>query len=145
MRLFALMDQLPKAACRLTLSTVRNFERITPELQDESQATLCKKIKRSDGQIDFDDAEVIYNKYRAFEGWPGIFAENGTKFDGLTLIESEKKYKAAEILAFDGESVIVGCCRGSLGIESLQPASKKAMTAKAYCVGRGMKVGDTII
>jgi len=145
MRLFALMDQLTKDACRLTLSTVRNFERITPELQDESQATLCKKIKRSDGQIDFDDAEVIYNKYRAFEGWPGIFAENGTKFDGLTLIESEKKYKAAEILAFDGESVIVGCCRGSLGIESLQPASKKAMTAKAYCVGRGMKVGDTIV
>jgi methionyl-tRNA formyltransferase len=145
MRLFALMDQLTKDACRLTLSTVRNFEHITPEPQDERQATLCKKIKRSDGQIDFDDAEVIYNKYRAFEGWPGIFAENGTKFDGLTLIESEKKYKAAEILAFDGESVIVGCCRGSLGIESLQPASKKAMTAKAYCVGRGMKVGDTIV
>jgi methionyl-tRNA formyltransferase len=145
MRLFALMDQLTKDACRLTLSTVRNFERITPELQDERQATLCKKIKRSDGQIDFDDAEVIYNKYRAFEGWPGIFAENGTKFDGLTLIESEKKYKAAEILAFDGESIIVGCSRGSLGIESLQPASKKAMTAKAYCVGRGMKVGDTIV
>jgi methionyl-tRNA formyltransferase len=145
MRLFALMDQLTKDACTLTLSTVRHFERITPEPQDESQATLCKKIKRSDGQIDFDDAEVIYNKYRAFEGWPGIFAENGTKFDGLTLIESEKKYKAAEILAFDGESVIVGCCRGSLGIESLQPASKKAMTAKAFCVGRGMKVGDTIV
>ncbi len=145
MRLFALMEQLTKDACMLTLSTIRNFESITPEPQDESQASLCKKIKKSDGQIDFEDAEVIYNKYRAFEGWPGIFAANGTKFDGMSLIESDNKHKAAEILAFDGESVIIGCTRGSLKIDRLQPASKKAMTAKAYCVGRGMKVGDPLI
>jgi len=145
MRLFALMDQLTKDACTLTLSTVRHFERITPEPQDERQATLCKKIKKRDGQIDFDDAEVIYNKYRAFEGWPGIFAENGTKFDGLSLVESEKKHNTAEILAFEGESAIVGCNRGALKINMLQPASKKAMTAKAYCVGRGRKVGDPIV
>ncbi len=145
MRLFALMEQLTKDACILTLSTVRNFENITPEPQDESHASLCKKIKKSDGQIDFEDAEVIYNKYRAFEGWPGIFAENGTKFDGVSLVENGKNHRRAEILAFEGESVIVGCQRGALKIDSLQPASKKAMTAKAYCVGRGMKVGDPLI
>ena len=145
MRLFALMEQLTKDACMLTLSTIRNFESITPEPQDESQASLCKKIKKSDGQIDFEDAEVIYNKYRAFEGWPGIFAANGTKFDGMSLIESDNKHKAGEILAFEGESVIVGCKSGSLKIDRLQPASKKAMTAKAYCVGRGKKVGDLLV
>jgi methionyl-tRNA formyltransferase len=145
MRLYALMDQLTKDACTLTLSTLRNFEQITPEPQDEHQASLCKKIKKSDGEIDFEDAEIIYNKYRAFEGWPGIFAANGTKFDGLSLIENDKIHHAAEILAFEEESIIVGCKRGSLKIEMLQPASKKAMTAKAYCVGRGMKVGDILI
>jgi len=146
MRLSALTNQLTKDACTLTLSTVRNFENITPQLQDESQATLCKKIRRSDGEIDFSDAAVIYNKYRAFEGWPGIFAANGTKFDGLSLIENDdKNHKTAEILGFEGESVITGCSRGALKIDRLQPASKKAMTAKAYCVGRGMKVGDTLV
>ncbi|OQX50190.1 MAG: methionyl-tRNA formyltransferase [Epsilonproteobacteria bacterium 4484_20] len=145
MRLFALMEQLTRDACRLTLSTVRNFGNITPEPQDESQASLCKKIRKSDGQIDFEDAEVIYNKYRAFEGWPGIFAENGTKFDGVSLVENGKNHRRAEILAFEGESVIVGCQRGALKIDSLQPASKKAMTAKAYCVGRGKKVGDPLV
>jgi len=145
MRLFGLMEQLTKDACRLTLSTVRNFVQITPEPQDESQASLCKKIKKSDGEIDFEDAALIYNKYRAFEGWPGIFAANGTKFDGLFLIENDKSHKSAEILAFDGESILVGCSKGSLKIERMQPASKKSMTAKAYCVGRGMKVGDTLI
>ena len=145
LRLHALMQQLTEDACELTLSTIRNFENITAEKQDESQATLCKKIKKSDGEIDFEDAVFIYNKYRAFEGWPGIYASNGTKFDALQLVESENKHKKCEILSFEEESVIVGCSIGSLKIGSLQPASKKAMSAKAYCVGRGMKVGDIII
>ena len=145
MRLHDLMQQLTEDACKLTLSTVRNFEKFTPLKQDEAQATLCKKIKKSDGQIDFEDAQSIYNKYRAFEGWPGIFHENGTKFDGLSLVEAEKENRAYEILAFEDDAVVVGCHRGALKIATLQPASKKAMSAKAYCVGRGLKVGNKII
>ncbi len=144
MRLHALMAQLTKDACRLTLSTIRNFKTITPQAQNEAEATLCKKIKKPDGEIDFEDAVQIYNKYRAFEGWPGIFAANGMKFDEIELIEYEKSHKAVEILAFDEESIVVGCSKGSLKIGSIQPSSKKAMSAKAYCVGRGLKVGHTL-
>jgi len=144
MRLHALMSQLTEDACRLTLTTIRDFEKIIPEKQDETQATLCKKIKRSDGEIDFKDALLIYNKYRAFEGWPGIFTENGTKLDALLLVESESRHTSCEILSFEEESVILGCDTGSLKIGILQPASKKAMSVKAYCVGRGLKVGDLI-
>ncbi len=57
----------------LTLSTLRNYDNFTTEIQDETQATLCKKIKKSDGEVDFADASSVYNKYRAFEGWPGYF------------------------------------------------------------------------
>jgi len=145
MRLHVLMQQLTEDACELTLSTIRNFGNITPEKQNENEATLCKKIKKSDGEIDFENAVLIYNKYRAFEGWPGIYAANGTKFDTLQLVESKNKYKKCEILSFEDESIVVGCTVGSLKIGSLQPASKKAMSAKAYCVGRGLKVGDIII
>ena len=145
MRLHALMQQLTEDACELTLSTIRNFDKLTPQKQDESQASVCKKIKKSDGEVDFDDAETIYNKYRAFEGWPGIFVNNGTKLDGVSLVDSKKQNNSYDILAFEEESVIVGCSRGALKIETLQPASKKAMTAKAYCVGRGLKVGNSII
>jgi len=145
MRLHALMEQLTNDACGLTLSTLRNYENITPQAQDESQATLCKKIKKSDGEVEFEDANVIYNKYRAFEGWPGIFTANGTKFDGLSIIDVPSSNKTFEILSFVDESVVVGCKKGALQIETLQPASKKAMSAKAYCVGRGMKIGDIIV
>ncbi len=145
MRLHALMQQLTYDASTLTLRTIQNYEDITALKQDESQATLCKKIKKSHGEVNFGDAILMYNKYRAFEGWPGIFAANGTKFDGLSIVDSTSHNKAFEILSFEEESVIVGCLKGALRIEMLQPASKKAMSAKAYCVGRGMKVGDTLI
>lgn len=145
MRLRALMQQLTEDACTLTLSTIRNFKDITPEKQDESQATLCKKIKKSDGEVDFNDAITMYNKYRAFEGWPGIFMNNGTKLDGLSLWESESSHNKYEILAFEDDSIVVGCSIGALKIDTLQPSSKKAMPAKAYCVGRGLKVGNKII
>ena len=145
MRLHALMAQLTSDACRLTLSTIRNYENITPQMQDEAEATLCKKIKKSDGEVDFEDASLIYNKYRAFEGWPGIFTSNGTKLDGLSLIDTTSDNRVLEILSFDEDSVVVGCRKGALKIATLQPASKKAMSAKAYCVGRGLKVGDTLL
>ena len=145
MRLHALMQQLTNDACELTLSTLRNFKSITPQKQNEAEATLCKKIRKSDGEIDFENALSIYNKYRAFEGWPGIFASNGTKFDGVELVDKESEHKAYEIFGFEEESVIVGCAKGALKVDTLQPASKKAMSAKAYCVGRGLKVGDPIL
>jgi methionyl-tRNA formyltransferase len=145
MRLHALMQQLTEDACTLTLSTIRNFKSITPQKQDDSKATLCKKIKKADGEVDFEDAQACYNKYRAFEGWPGIFMHNGTKVDSVSLVETEKTNRAYELLSIEDESIIVGCAQGALKIGSLQPASKKAMTAKAYCVGRGIKIGDLII
>ena len=145
MRLHALMQKLTEDACELTLSTIRNFKNITAEKQNELEATLCKKIKKLDGEINFEDAVCIYNKYRAFEGWPGIFVSNGTKFDALQLVDNHSKHNKYEILSFEEESVIVGCTVGSIKIGSFQPASKKAMSAKAYCVGRGMKIGDALV
>ena len=145
MRLHALMEQLTHDACDITLSTIRNFDTIIPVKQNEEEATLCKKIKKSDGEVGFEEAVAVYNKYRAFEGWPGIFTENGTKLDGISLIDKQIEHQAFEILSFEEESVVIACKKGALKIDTLQPASKKAMSAKAYCVGRGLKVGDLII
>ena len=144
MRLHALMQQLTEDACTLTLSTIRHFKTLIPQKQNEAEATLCKKIKKSDGEVNFEDATSIYNKYRAFEGWPGIFVHNGTKLDGVVIMDTTKEYRAYEILRFEEESIILGCLKGSLKIATLQPASKKVMSAKAYCMGRGLKVGDSL-
>lgn len=145
MRLHTLTEQLTEDACALTLETIRRFDKITPEPQNDAEASYCKKIRKSDGLIAFEDAANIYNKYRAFEGWPGIFDTNGTKYEDVKLEAKEGSYKAGDILAiYDDESLSIGCERGRLRVGILQPPGKKPMRAKAYCVGRGKRVGDTI-
>lgn len=48
---------------------------ITPTSQDESLATFCTKIKKEDGLIDLekDNPENIYNKFRAYKIWPRTY------------------------------------------------------------------------
>lgn len=145
MRLGALMSQLTSDACLLTLQTIRNFESIKPEKQEEQEATLCKKIKKSDGKINFEDAEEIYNKYRAFEDWPGIFTSDGIKLDEILLKETSSYNEAGAILEIKDEYICVACIKGALKIATIQPPSKRAMSAKAYCLGRGLKIGNKII
>ena len=54
----------------------------TPIEQNHSEATYCKKIEKSDGDITHDDDQTRDRKYRAYYGWPGTFI-----FDGDTRLK----------------------------------------------------------
>lgn len=140
-----LMERLSYDAALLTIEVLRNFDNLIPLPQTGAAATHCRKIQKSDGEIDFSDASEIINKYRAFYGWPGLFLSNGLKLSGLEIVDINSKNKTGEILSIENDSIVVGCSIGSIRISSLQPPSKKAMNAKAYLVGRGLKIGDTLI
>jgi len=50
--------------------------------QDATAATFCGKISKEDGEISLaDDGIQNYRKFRAYFGWPGIYAyfERGGK------------------------------------------------------------------
>jgi methionyl-tRNA formyltransferase len=140
-----LMDRLSHDAALLTIDVLRNFNNLNPLLQTRAIATYCHKIQKGDGEINFANAQDILNKYRAFHGWPGVFMSNGLKLLELEMINSESKNNTGAILAIEKESMVIGCGIGSIRISSLQPPSKKAMSAKAYLIGRGLKIGDTLI
>ena len=144
MTLPELMARLSEDACALTLETIHHFEQIEPLPQVHAKATHCKKIKKADGEVDFSDATKLYDKYRAFKGWPGIFFANGTKLLEVELLTSDRSHEAGKILAIEDQSIVVGCTKGSIRIGQLQPVSKRAMDAKSYCVGRGLKVDDSL-
>ena len=48
---------------------------LVAEVQDESQATFCKKIQKADGEIFWTEerSSDIFNRMRAFTPWPGVF------------------------------------------------------------------------
>jgi methionyl-tRNA formyltransferase len=145
MRLHGLMQQLGRDACSLILETIRKYDTLSAIPQIKANASYCKKIRRSDGEIVWDDALSLYNKYRAFEGWPGIFTAEGLKIVEMQLIERVSEHRRGEILNVDEKGVVIGCDRGALRLEILQPPSKKAMDARSYLAGRGLKRGDILV
>jgi len=143
MRRVALQELLSVEASKLILEVMDRFEQIAPMPQIKSLSTYCKKIKKEMGEIDFSDAFEIYNKYRAFEEWPMIFNHEGIKFLELSLEDDDAfSFPEGEIMAIGKKGVVIGCGRGSLSVKTLQIPSKKPSDAKAYCISKGLSVGD---
>lgn len=139
-----LFNRLTKVASELTVDVLENFESLKAVPQDETKATHCTKITKKDGQVSFDDAKTLFNKYRAFTPWPGIFLESGLKLKKISLEEENSQNKAGEILAIDADSVLVACQKGSIRVYSVQPQSKKEMNINSYINGKRLAVEDNL-
>ncbi len=140
-----MMEKLSYLAANLTISVIKNFNSIEPLSQLNGASSKCKKIKKEDGLVDFNDALMLYRKYCSYFGWPGIYLESGMKLHGVELIDSESQNCVGEILEIEEEYIVVGCKKGKLKIKELQPKSKAKMSAKAYTLGKRLKVGDNLL
>ena len=56
-------------------------QEITPEQQDEGQATHCGKFTKADAEVNLSDDDLeLWRKYRAYYYWPRIYYfDNGTR------------------------------------------------------------------
>ena len=140
----SLFDRLTLLACGLTLDVLKNYNSYTPKPQDETLATHCKKITKADGEVEFEDALVLYNKYRAFTPWPGIYLKSGLKLKNIKLEDSAGSYNIAQILKIQRDSIVVGCKKGSIRIFSVQAPSKKEVDIISYINGQRLSVEDYI-
>jgi methionyl-tRNA formyltransferase len=141
----SLYERLTKVACDLTLDIVHNWDRKSCMAQNESDATHCTKITKADGLIAFDNAEVIFNRYRAFTPWPGIYLESGLKLKEMRLHESQSIGAAGAIMAVDEQSITVQCVKGSLKLLKVQAPSKQETSAVAYLNGKRLGCGNTLV
>ena len=140
-----LFDTLTEVAATLTVDVLQNFTAYTPMKQNDAQATYCKKIKKEDGLVSFDDAQLLYNKYRAFTPWPGIYLDSGLKFKQISLENNDSAGEAGKIISIDKKSVVVSCSKGAIRIYKVQPQSKKEMDVSAYINGKRMTLEDTFL
>ncbi len=116
-----LQKRLAEAGAKLLLKIIPDYVAGKIELkpQDESQATYTQMLTREDGKVDLqnDSPEVIYNKFRAYEGWPGVW------------------------FTHKGKRVKILDCKltpeGTIELLQLQPEGKKAMDIKSFINGYG--------
>ena len=107
--------------------------------QDESKATFCKKIKKSDGIINWrEDAVDIDAKVRAYTPWPGakctVITEKGESAITISRcrMRPELSGQPGEFLSTDKKSLIVACGSGALEILEVIPTGGKAMPSAAF-------------
>lgn len=140
-----LYTSLTKIACDLTVDVIRHWDRKTAIAQNDAQATHCSKISKSDGLISFDNAVDIYNKYRAFTPWPGIYLESGLKIKKMVLVDESSEGTAGKIIAIEADSIIVQCFKGSLRLFKVQAPSKQETDVIAYLNGKRIGCGKTLV
>ncbi len=141
----SLYSRLTETAVHLTLDVIRNWDRKSAVSQNDEQATNCKKIIKSDGLIDFTDAREIYNRYRAYTPWPGLFNESGLKIKEMKLEEVTSLGEAGKIIHMDKEGIVVQCSRGSLRITRVQAPSKQETSVVDYLNGKRIGCGYPLV
>ena len=137
-----LFNRLTEVACELTIDVLENFSSFVPESQDDSLATHCKKITKADGEVDFKCASSLYNQYRAFTPWPGIYLESGLKLKNISLEEISTINDIGKILNIEDKSIVVGCAQGSIRIFSVQAPSKKEVDILSFINGKRLSLDD---
>ncbi len=140
-----LFEKLALEAKELTPLVLKRFDEILPLAQNSVDATYCKKIRKSDGLVHCDDAKEVFNRYRAFIAWPGIYLASGLKLKKIELVQEDGSFTPGEILQVDEDGLLVGCKRGVIKVIVVQPPSKKEMAAIDYIRGKRIGVGDTLL
>lgn len=118
-------------------------------MQDEAQATYCKKIQKSDAKIDFSaSAEQVKNIINAMSPAPLAYcALHGEQVNifKAQVSDCNLEGRTGEVLTADRKNgIIVKCGSGAVKLLSMQFAGGKALSANDIINGRKIKAGDVL-
>lgn len=136
-------DLMAEALEALALST------ITPQKQDESKATLAPVLKREDGRIDFSRPAIeIYNRWRGFQPWPGIYTQfRGKKlvFHRMMPMELRGEESLPARMLTDRDRLFVDCGKNTrLELLEVQLEGKRRMPAADFVRGHQVRNGERL-
>ena len=143
-----LMDELAVAGgvtLAKALVLMNNNQLPPPVEQNHEDATYAKKLKKTDGLIDWSAPVLVTErKIRAYSPWPGCYTFfNGKllKLHKASLLTDEEYKRTIPENAVPGTCICFGtrmavvCGSGAIELLELQPESKKRMSAADYLRG----------
>lgn len=140
--LFASLATLGAEALIDALELLARHE-LPSEAQDHAAATLAPLLTRDDGRIDWTaSAERIYNRYRGVIAWPGSWwTADGGPIKVHAMRPRPTGGRGGEVLALSAEGVLVAAGEGSILLQTVQPAGRPRMDARAWARGYGVVGG----
>ncbi|MCX5655211.1 MAG: methionyl-tRNA formyltransferase [Planctomycetota bacterium] len=151
-----LADRLSKLGARLVTEVIREIPlgEVERRRQNESQATMAPRLKKSDGVIDWNrPAQEVHNRIRGMMPWPGA----STTLPGLGsrgplrlvltrshLVEPAGKGEPGTIVAVGPEGIDVAAAKGAVRLLELTPAGKRTMPAVDFARGYRIAAGTRL-
>ena len=112
--------------------------------QDHARATHAAKIEKEEGRIWFDEpTRVIYDRFRAFDPWPGVFFESGgetIRVVEMAPLTMPRKDLPRTVVSLD-QSIVVATCDGHLRLDQLQRPGRSRALAGDVARGLGWRAG----
>ncbi len=132
-----LAPKLADLSAHLLIETLPKYEAgtITPQIQNEADATFTQLISKEHGRIDLTmTADEIYNHWRAYTPWPGIW----TTYQGevLKILECEVVSPPETPHSFDELTNIIPCNNHTfLRLLKVQLAGKNPVSMQDFLRG----------
>ncbi len=145
-----LAPRLAEIGADLLVETLRGLEARTVQArpQDHSKATLAPILKKEDGRVDFHrTAEVITNRLRGFQPWPGAFTSfRGRQLQILSAKPSATDLKLAPGFICVAADALLAACASNTALQLLevQPEGKKRMPASDFINGYQPQPGEQL-
>ena len=145
-------DRLAEMGAALLVETIHGLAagKIAPQKQDSTQATHVAKIRKEDGNVNWNQpARAIWNRIRAFTPWPGAFTYLPAqpqplllKLWGAEIVST--RGNAGEVLSADKSGIVIGCGEEALRVTILQREGGRRMTAQEFLSGNLLAVGTKL-
>jgi len=138
-------EHAPSLAARLSTlgaeAMVGALEGADETPQDHAQATFAPKIDKSEGAVDWNQpARAIYDKFRAFDPWPGLFTPELKLLD-IAPDVGRASARPGTILAIDDDGVVVAAGEGAIRLKTVQRPGKPRVAAADLARGSGWTPG----
>lgn len=125
-----LREKMAAAGAALIVRTLREWDNLKPQKQDDALSCYAAKIEKEEALLDWRlPAVVLERKIRAFNPAPAAYFEHGgERFKVLRAAVCDESVSAGEPFCRNGR-LFVGCADGALEIIEIQRQGKKAMSA----------------
>ena len=143
-----LRQRLAEQGAMLLVDTLKSINKREYSLtsQDETLVTMTYKLKKEDGQINWNSsARKINNLIRATRGWPSAYTcYKGKRMKILfaQIVDEQNTFSPGTIIDVNKKGIEVATAGGVLLIKKVKPEGKGEMDAWSFVCGHRVNKGD---
>ena len=141
-----LYDRLSFIGADLLIETLEKLDTITPEKQNEAEATLAPMLSKEMCQIDFTkDAKSVHNQICGLSDWPCAVCfldDKRLKVYRSEIVDEKCTHEAGKVI--DEKNFVVACGVGAVKLVEIQAEGSKRMNSSDYLRGKPIAKGTKL-